>query len=105
MRHTVYTDGKIARVRRRCADSVVGSPDYMAPEILKGERYNLSVDYWALGCILFEFLAGFPPFAGNSPEDTWSNLSNWTESLARPYYQAADDVFNLSDSSWDLIVR
>ena len=47
----------------RYADSIVGSPDYMAPEVLRGKPYSFSVDYWSLGCILFEFLAGFPPFA------------------------------------------
>lgn len=36
------------------ADSVVGSPDYMAIETLRGSSYSFSVDYWSLGCILFE---------------------------------------------------
>lgn len=38
----------------RYADSVVGSPDYMAIETLRGQTYTFSVDYWSLGCILFE---------------------------------------------------
>jgi len=38
----------------RYADSVVGSPDYMAIETLRGQSYTFSVDYWSLGCILFE---------------------------------------------------
>lgn len=38
----------------RTADSVVGSPDYMAIETLRGLEYSYSVDYWSLGCILFE---------------------------------------------------
>lgn len=38
----------------RYADSVVGSPDYMAIETLRGQTYSYSVDYWSLGCILFE---------------------------------------------------
>jgi len=36
----------------------VGSPDYMAPEILENNGYDYLVDYWSLGCILFEFLSG-----------------------------------------------
>jgi serine/threonine protein kinase len=37
---------------------VVGSPDYMAPELLAGDAYDYLVDYWAIGCIAFEMLAG-----------------------------------------------
>ncbi|KAI9600383.1 hypothetical protein H4Q26_000164 [Puccinia striiformis f. sp. tritici PST-130] len=43
----------------RYADSIVGSPDYMAIEVLRGQSYSFSVDYWSLGCILFEFLSGY----------------------------------------------
>ncbi|GAA5876814.1 hypothetical protein JCM16303_006293 [Sporobolomyces ruberrimus] len=86
---------------QRYADSVVGSPDYMAIETLKGLEYSYSVDYWSLGCILFEFLAGFPPFSGATPEETWTNLKNWSKSLRRPHYDRPEDrIFNLSDQGW-----
>ncbi|KEI38472.1 uncharacterized protein L969DRAFT_88911 [Mixia osmundae IAM 14324] len=88
----------------RYADSVVGSPDYMAPETLRGQPYTFSVDYWSLGAILFEFLAGFPPFSGASPEETWNNLRNWTRYLRRPHYDREEDkIFNLSDNGWAAI--
>lgn len=107
----------------RYADSIVGSPDYMvsltptlaqliptyagqAPEVLRGKPYTYSVDYWSLGCILFEFMAGFPPFSGGTPEETWTNLKNWTKVLRRPQYDRPEDmIFNLSDISWDAITR
>ncbi|KXN84836.1 Serine/threonine-protein kinase sid2 [Leucoagaricus sp. SymC.cos] len=90
----------------RYADSIVGSPDYMAPEVLRGKPYTYSVDYWSLGCILFEFMAGFPPFSGGTPEETWTNLKNWTKVLRRPQYDRPEDIiFNLSDVSWDAITR
>lgn len=90
----------------RYADSIVGSPDYMAPEVLRGKPYSFSVDYWSLGCILFEFLAGFPPFSGRTPEETWTNLDKWTTVLRRPEYDAPEDqVFNLTDIAWDAITR
>ena len=53
----------------------------MAPEVLEGKPYSYSVDYWSLGCILYEFVAGFPPFTGENPEETWTRLCNWRESL------------------------
>jgi serine/threonine protein kinase len=90
----------------RYADSVVGSPDYMAPEVLRGKPYSYAVDYWSLGCILFEFLAGFPPFSGGTPEETWTNLKNWTKVLRRPEYDNPQDlIFNLTDVAWDAITR
>ncbi|KAI0762504.1 kinase-like protein [Fomes fomentarius] len=90
----------------RYADSIVGSPDYMAPEVLRGKPYSFSVDYWSLGCILFEFLAGFPPFSGRTPEETWTNLDKWSTVLRRPEYDAPEDqVFNLTDIAWDAITR
>ncbi|KAF9007994.1 kinase-like protein [Cyathus striatus] len=90
----------------RYADSIVGSPDYMAPEVLRGKPYTFSVDYWSLGCILFEFLAGFPPFSGGTPEETWTNLKNWTKVLRRPEYDKAEDlIFNLTDVAWDAVTR
>jgi serine/threonine protein kinase len=88
----------------RYADSIVGSPDYMAPEVLRGKPYTYSVDYWSLGCIFFEFLAGFPPFSGGTPEETWTNLKNWTKVLRRPEYDKPEDlIFNLTDIAWDAV--
>ncbi|KAF8641542.1 hypothetical protein AX16_009919 [Volvariella volvacea WC 439] len=90
----------------RYADSIVGSPDYMAPEVLRGKPYTYSVDFWSLGCILFEFLAGFPPFSGGTAEETWTNLKNWSKALERPVYTKEEDlIFNLSDIAWDAITR
>lgn len=90
----------------RYADSIVGSPDYMAPEVLREKPYTYAVDYWSLGCILFEFLAGFPPFSGGTPEETWTNLKNWTKVLRRPEYDKPEDlIFNLTDVAWDAITR
>jgi protein kinase A len=39
-----------------------GTPDYLAPEIVQSRGYNKSVDWYALGVLIFEMLAGFPPF-------------------------------------------
>ncbi|PKY02295.1 serine/threonine-protein kinase sid2 [Aspergillus campestris IBT 28561] len=85
------------------AKSIVGSPDYMAPEVLKGEQYDFTVDYWSLGCMLFEALAGYPPFAGATVDETWQNLKNWTKVLRKPVYE--DPNYFLSRRTWDLITR
>lgn len=85
------------------AKSIVGSPDYMAPEVLRGEEYDFSVDYWSLGCMLFETLAGYPPFAGSTVDETWQNLRNWKKIFRKPQYD--DPNYYLSPRTWDLITH
>ena len=46
----------------------------MAPEILKGEKYDNKVDVWSLGTIFYEMLTGFVPFTGKNQEDLLKNL-------------------------------
>ncbi|CCJ31417.1 unnamed protein product [Pneumocystis jirovecii] len=85
------------------ANSIVGSPDYMAPEILNGHDYDFTVDYWSLGCILFECLTGYPPFSGKNMNETWSNLKNWKYTLIRPIYEEKE--FNIQDETWEMITK
>lgn len=85
------------------ARSVVGSPDYMAPEVLKGEEYDFTVDYWSLGCMLFEALSGYPPFAGATVDETWQNLRRWEKVLRKPQFE--ETSYFLSARTWDLITQ
>lgn len=42
--------------------TVCGTPEYMAPEVLRAKGYSFSVDWWAAGVVLFEILVGQTPF-------------------------------------------
>lgn len=46
--------------------TMVGSPIYMAPEVLKGLKYDARADVWSLGVVLFEMLYGYCPFEEKS---------------------------------------
>ncbi|KAI0013426.1 hypothetical protein F4779DRAFT_625271 [Xylariaceae sp. FL0662B] len=52
----------------------VGTPDYLAPETIKGARQDETSDWWSVGCILFEFLYGFPPFHASEAEHVFENI-------------------------------
>lgn len=85
------------------ANSIVGSPDYMALEVLEGKNYDFTIDYWLLGCMLFEALCGYPPFSGSKLDETYYNLKHWKTALRRP--QTRDGRYVFSDRTWQLIVR
>ena len=39
-----------------------GSPEYLCPEMIRGDSHNKTVDFYTLGCLLYEMICGFPPF-------------------------------------------
>lgn len=71
-----------------------GTVGYTAPEIVKDERYSKSVDMWALGCVLYTLLCGFPPFYDES-------INVLTEKVAKGYFTFLSPWWDdISDSGW-----
>ncbi|MFJ9507479.1 serine/threonine-protein kinase [Streptomyces anulatus] len=67
----LLTDFGVAKLidtpRRTKATKIIGTPDYLAPEIVEGLPPRAAVDIYALATVLYELLAGFTPFGGGHP--------------------------------------
>ncbi|CAK9781154.1 unnamed protein product [Cutaneotrichosporon oleaginosum] len=60
--HVKVTDFGFAKHVPDITWTLCGTPDYLAPEVVQSKGYNKSVDWYALGVLIFEMLAGYPPF-------------------------------------------
>jgi serine/threonine protein kinase len=60
--------------KREKVFSCVGTPDYLAPEILSGIGHDSAVDWWSLGVVCYEFLTGIPPFNADTPDQVFQNI-------------------------------
>lgn len=70
--------------RRMLAYSTVGTPDYIAPEVLLKKGYGMECDWWSLGAIMYEMLVGYPPFYSDDPMSTCRKIVNWRTHLKFP---------------------
>ncbi|KAJ7963402.1 Kinase family protein [Quillaja saponaria] len=61
------------------ADTLCGSPLYMAPEIIQNQKYDAKADLWSVGAVLFQLVSGRPPFHGNSQYQLFQNILASTE--------------------------
>eukprot|EP00469_Lotharella_globosa_P010004 CAMPEP_0167775332 /NCGR_PEP_ID=MMETSP0111_2-20121227/2498_1 /TAXON_ID=91324 /ORGANISM="Lotharella globosa, Strain CCCM811" /LENGTH=509 /DNA_ID=CAMNT_0007665231 /DNA_START=6 /DNA_END=1535 /DNA_ORIENTATION=+ len=88
---------KITKSRKKL-QSCVGTPDYVAPEVLE-RHYNKECDWWSVGVILYECLIGYPPFMTDNLRETAKKIQNFKKHLKIP----ATPV--LSDSAKDIIFK
>lgn len=75
----------------------VGTPDYLAPETVNGISQDETSDWWSVGCILFEFLHGYPPFHASTPDEVFENI------LARRISWPEEGDFDVSSEAKDLV--
>ncbi|MFF9113411.1 serine/threonine-protein kinase [Streptomyces sp. NPDC014805] len=95
----LLTDFGIAKLidtpKRTRATKIIGTPDYLAPEIVEGLPPRASVDIYALATVLYELLAGFTPFGGGHPGAV----------LRRHVTETVVPLPGIPEELWQLIVQ
>uniref|UniRef100_A0A0B7AYS4 non-specific serine/threonine protein kinase n=1 Tax=Arion vulgaris TaxID=1028688 RepID=A0A0B7AYS4_9EUPU len=85
--------------KRYLAHSLVGTPNYIAPEVLLRLGYTKACDWWSVGVILYEMVIGQPPFYAPTPAETQYKVINWKETLSFRHCNT------ISPAATDLIVQ
>ncbi|MET8807155.1 serine/threonine-protein kinase [Streptomyces sp. NPDC004546] len=95
----LLTDFGVAKLidtpKRTRATKIIGTPDYLAPEIVEGLPPRASVDIYALATVLYELLAGFTPFGGGHPGAV----------LRRHVTETVVPLPGIPEELWQLIVQ
>ncbi|WP_151485044.1 serine/threonine-protein kinase [Streptomyces albicerus] len=95
----LLTDFGVAKLidspRRTRATKIIGTPDYLAPEIIEGLPPRAAVDIYALATVLYELLAGFTPFGGGHPGAV----------LRRHVTETVVPLPGIPEELWQLIVQ
>lgn len=95
--HLLLTDFGLSKVATDDAtcNSLLGTVEYMAPEVIKGDKYGKAVDWWSLGALAYDLMTGSPPFRGNNNHKIQQNILK--QKLVLPYFLGPD--------AKDLLVR
>ncbi|EJD75151.1 AGC/PKA protein kinase, partial [Loa loa] len=129
--HLKLTDFGFAKIVNDMTNTLCGTPEYLAPEVIDGNGYNKAVDWWSLGILIYEMLAGRPPFEGDTLMDIYAeimtnriyfpeNINFFTKDLIKKLLQlnpirrfgnlvnGVDDIKNhkwFNDIIWDDIIN
>eukprot|EP00912_Choanoflagellata_sp_UC4_P002391 UC4_evm5s1505 len=82
----------------------VGTPGYMAPEVISNEKYSSSVDWWGLGCVIFEMLQGHCPFRNKKGKHKIKN-EDIDQRVLRHNPEYDDEISSSAQSICELLLQ
>uniref|UniRef100_A0A6Q2Z3B2 Serine/threonine-protein kinase Sgk1 n=2 Tax=Esox lucius TaxID=8010 RepID=A0A6Q2Z3B2_ESOLU len=95
--HIVLTDFGLCKEgisQTETTSTFCGTPEYLAPEVLKKQPYDNTVDWWCLGSVLYEMLFGLPPFYSRDTHEMYNNI------LHKPLVMRS----GASSTAWSLLL-
>ncbi len=72
--HIKLSDFGLSKIADRYKGSIKGTPDFIAPEVFQGEEFTKMVDYWSLGCLIYEMIYGRPAFTDDPNENRMKKI-------------------------------
>lgn len=95
--HVVLTDFGLCKegiAAKGTTSTFCGTPEYLAPEVLRKQEYDRSVDWWCLGAVTYEMLSGLPPFYSRDTAEMYDNILNKPLKLRHNFSPAAKSVLD-----------
>lgn len=93
--HVVITDFGLSKQNNgaeQTADTICGTPEYVAPEVLQAQPYGRAVDWWSVGTLLYEMMAGLPPFYDKNRNTMFQKIISATLTFPRDFSRSTIDL-------------
>jgi serine/threonine protein kinase len=90
--HIKFIDFNLSTTVDDLNNDICGSPEYAAPEVIKGEIHGVEIDFWALGVLLYYMIEGRTPFRADEYYEIFENITSCKYSFTNTFSSEAKDL-------------